>query len=1104
MLSNKMAFSLTSLITILALAFVISSADAADPFDITFEGRESITYTPVTGTNEIGDVSVMVTIKSGQSIAALDFINHDSGGDGDADERNLIVTAFDKNGLEINTLPIEAYQTTGTDTAAVPTVTDLTSGVMIRESTEADYVPTGTQREYVVTIRPQAGTFDAGASIVSKVVITVKQVTTNDLTAVDDKGALVKTKLSSYTRVITLSAGPVANPDRPNVVSIQRLRPGSQTVVSAFEEEKITGAFDVRIVFTEKPHDFKLATINVEGGTASNLVVGVPFAWHGGMGGTPVAPIAAQALRPHPLEGMYDHDGNASSTNPGPDGATTLYSPLTGVPDGVDNMTVPMPTGADDMYHQYRATITPHRRADMVKISIKEFHDNASPFPNVYKPFDVANKPNGREQLRLAVATNLAALGSGTMLYLPHSEGAKIPENGFYILAKNKDGSGIDYSHEKDEENIAHKQTPAQLLYNVRASGDLPNLETVLANNGIIDLVAYDGTAAGAAYISEVMWGTDASKDDSTTSQWVEIATSGAAIGIGENKWALWFYQANETPRASYVKDDGTAGVLVDRIGTRTLAGTIIPPATTGTTADTYWSIAGKGQSGRTGIDVGGADVAAVAPIQKVVSMYRGMVADTAATATAGAMKPGLGTVAGSWMGHDAPNAAPSVNFKLGIEGRYGASPGASRVSSPSEVAAAEAAAAAKAAADAAKAAAASDTSVSMPKVGQIYISEIMVAGGGTLPQWIEISNGSRTEEVNLSGWTITVDNAAADADVSVGASIKFTIPEGTKVSPSGQDDTPSTILVVTEAGRNNLTGAMAAGQVLNLWESNQTELILGGVTKRRYSLLSGMAFQITLAPPVPIVVPSTTKTPAPTTAAEIAAKRAADAAKKAADAKAAAERKEATDVVGNLGADGAAAWALPMSEEGGRSSLIRRHVPVSVGPAEPEMGTMMDSWVLASETSFAQITHVRASSFYGAANDVGTPGFRAGGALPVELSHFRPARNKETGAAVITWSTQSELNNAGFFIKRSQQRDGEFKVINATMIAGAGTTSEKQFYTYTDTTAQPNVVYYYQIEDVSLDGNRQTLTRGIRLKGHVGAAGKATTTWGELKTSNE
>ena len=562
-----------------------------------------------------------------------------------------------------------------------------------------------------------------------------------------------------------------------------------------------------------------------------------------------------------------------------------------------------------------------------------------------------------------------------------------------------------------------------------------------------------------------------------------------AAIGIGENKWALWFYQANETPRATYVKDDGTAGVLVDRIGTKTFAGTVIAPAITGLTADVYWSLAGKGQSGRSGIEAGAADVAPVAPIQKIVSMYRTMDATTA--------KPSDGTVAASWM----QSAAPSVNFKLGLEGRYDASPGSTRVISPTEAAATAAAAKAKAKAAAAAAAAAADTSVSMPAVGQIYISEIMFAGGGTLPQWIEISNGSRSEEVNLDGWTLTVENATADADVSVGSKAVFTIPKGTKIDPSGQDDTPSTILVVTEQGRNNIDdGAKGAGQILNLWTAQQTELILLGVTKRRYSLLSGMAFMITLAPPVPIVAP-VAATPAPTTAAGIAAKRAADAAKKAADATAALARKEATDVVGNLGADGTATWALPM-DEGARSSIIRRHVQVSIGSAAPENGMMMDSWALASDTSFAQVTHIRASSYYGSADDVGTPGFRAGGALPVELSHFRPARDKVTGAVVITWSTQSELNNAGFFIKRSQQRDGEFQIINATMIQGAGTTSEKQFYTYQDTTAQPNVVYYYQIEDVSLDGNRQTLTRGIRLKGHVSVAGKLTTLWGDLKTS--
>ena len=353
------------------------------------------------------------------------------------------------------------------------------------------------------------------------------------------------------------------------------------------------------------------------------------------------------------------------------------------------------------------------------------------------------------------------------------------------------------------------------------------------------------------------------------------------------------------------------------------------------------------------------------------------------------------------------------------------------------------------------------DTSVPVPTTGRIYISEIMFARGPSrLPQWIEISNESRTEQVNLSGWTLTVENATADADVSVGAKAVFTIPEGTRIDPSGQNDTPSTVLVVTDNGRNNLDGWMADGQVVNLWVDQQVELILLDISNRRYSLLSDMAFRIMLAPP-------------PTA--------------------------EAMDVVGNLADDGTVAWALPISEGTARSSILRRHVS-----AEPKDGEMMESWVLASDTGLAQPMDTGVSSYYGLPTDIGTPGFRAGGALPVELSYFRPVRDKATGTVVITWSTQSELNNAGFYVKRSQQHDGEFVVVNPTMVLGAGTTSEKQFYTYTDTTAQPNLVYYYQIEDVSLDGNRQTLTRGIRLKGHIGAAGKATTTWGEIKTSNE
>ena len=646
----------------------------------------------------------------------------------------------------------------------------------------------------------------------------------------------------------------------------------------------------------------------------------------------------------------------------------------------------------------------------------------------------------------------------------------RIPKDGYLVIATNIGDSGVKDNPENDkDEPKATARTPAQLLYNAVAIG-LPNLETFLANGGVIDVVGPEKVV-----ISEIMWGSDASLNPNNNSQWIELKNkSGKSLLTGDGNYKLVFYGPNEAPPAKVA----TAAVAATATMKAQPAGMALPAGVmdrVGTIDEkgAYWSIVGKGQSGRSGVGEDAGELTAIVPTQAIVSMYRLADADG---------MPMDGQMASSWMA----STPPGINFDTAKVGVRVGSPGAARLVTAAEAAADAAAAKAKADAAAAAAAKAADTSVSMPAVGQIYISEVMFAGGGTLPQWIEISNGSRTEQVNLSGWTLTVNNAAADADVSVGASIKFTIPEGTKIDPSGQNDTPSTIVVVTEAGRNNIDGT---GQVLNLWTASQTELILAGVTQRRYSLLSDMAFEIVLAPPAA----TATKLAATATAAEKAAAQAADALTAKAHA-------AATDTVGNLGADGAAAWALPMSEDG-RSSILRGHVPVSVGPAEPEDGSMMDSWALASDTAFAQVTHIRVASYYGAMNDVGTPGFRAGGALPVELSTFRPARNKETGQVVITWSTQSELNNAGFFIKRSQQKDGEFKVINATLIAGAGTTSEKQFYTYTDTTAQPNVVYYYQIEDVSLDGNRQTLTRGIRLKGHIGAAGKATTTWGDLKT---
>ena len=669
-----------------------------------------------------------------------------------------------------------------------------------------------------------------------------------------------------------------------------------------------------------------------------------------------------------------------------------------------------------------------------------------------------------------------------------------IPAGGYLVIAQNALGSEVVVPPGKrDETPKATDRTPAQLKYNVYEDADLPNLATAFLNGVVVDVESQHP----GLVISEVMWGEDVSLDTSSNSQYIELYNPGGEYKTVNDAdhtpdineaLTLIFYAPNEfsaiAARTAVVATATAAATtalptgITDRIGTLDAKGA-------------YWSPATKGQSGRSGTEPGTEGRATFGVVVPIVSMYRSMVPSIAVGAAVGAMMVEDGQTAASWMSSAGPKSANFDPLAIGV--RHG-TPGAATdaTSTPADAAAEKKAAADKAAAAVKK----TESTGTMPEDGQIYISEIMFAGGGTLPQWIEIANGSKSEEINLSGWTLTVDNAAADADVSVGASIELTIPDGTTIDMSGQQKSPSTILVVTEKGRNNIDDS---GQVLNLAKDNEVDLLNAGVTTmRKYTLLSDMAFLITLAPPEPGV---------DETAAEkktrLAAEKAETADEKtkrtAAEKKARNARKKATDMVGNLGADGAATWALPMSEDG-RSSIIRRHVLIPVGtPAEPEDGMMMDNWMLASDTNEGSL---RTESFYGAVNDVGTPGFRAGGALPVELSHFRPARNKDTGAVVITWSTQSELNNAGFFIKRSQQRDGEFKVINATMIAGAGTTSEKQFYTYQDTTAQPNVVYYYQIEDVSLDGNHQTLTRGIRLKGHVSVAGKLTTLWGDLKTS--
>ena len=353
---------------------------------------------------------------------------------------------------------------------------------------------------------------------------------------------------------------------------------------------------------------------------------------------------------------------------------------------------------------------------------------------------------------------------------------------------------------------------------------------------------------------------------------------------------------------------------------------------------------------------------------------------------------------------------------------------------------------------------------------GNVTISEIMFAtdGGSNDIQWIELFNGSKTETVALdagNGWELVIENYESrrtNEDPLSGA-INFKDKGAVKTIPPRQ-----TVLIVSATGRNSNNvykrsnkAHFVPTRVFDVYAELATEF---GMRTRRDPFLhptKGFHIQLTDGKNIPV------------------------------------------DEVGNL--DGRIrtadepAWKLPngWTENDERTSIIRRY---RRGAAYD--GTQREGWIPAAETSFLYLSRKRLVTWYGLSSDHGSPGIRAGGALPVQLSHFRPDRT-ETGTVVIHWTTEAEVDNAGFNILRGQTRTGEFKVINAQMIPGAGTTAERNTYTWTDTTAKPNLVYYYQIEDVSLDGERERLAT-VRLRGLVSAKGKLATQWGQLKRSRD
>ena len=110
---------------------------------------------------------------------------------------------------------------------------------------------------------------------------------------------------------------------------------------------------------------------------------------------------------------------------------------------------------------------------------------------------------------------------------------------------------------------------------------------------------------------------------------------------------------------------------------------------------------------------------------------------------------------------------------------------------------------------------------------------------------------------------------------------------------------------------------------------------------------------------------------------------------------------------------------------------------------------------------------------------------------LPVTLSAFYATMMEDK--VVVEWQTQTEQSNLGWDIYRSSKKDGEYTKVNATKIAGAGTSTEPHTYQFVDENVEASNTYFYYLENIDFEGRRH--------KSHLIQV-KMLTTLGKIKYS--
>jgi photosystem II stability/assembly factor-like uncharacterized protein len=139
-----------------------------------------------------------------------------------------------------------------------------------------------------------------------------------------------------------------------------------------------------------------------------------------------------------------------------------------------------------------------------------------------------------------------------------------------------------------------------------------------------------------------------------------------------------------------------------------------------------------------------------------------------------------------------------------------------------------------------------------------------------------------------------------------------------------------------------------------------------------------------------------------------------------------------------------------------GESGLILRTTNSGINWMQQESGTA------SSLTGVAMIN----SNICTVVGTFGTILRTTNGGTPVELISFT-ASTKDNNVNLM-WITASEINNSGFEILRFTQNDNDWLRIG--FVEGKGTTTEQQFYSFTDKNLSSGK-YQYQLKQIDFDG---------------------------------